>query len=199
MDGPLQFKWIVIGKSGAGKTCILKRLVNNEFKEGTQSTIGIEYFTYSMECNGQKVKLNIWDTAGQEQFYTVTKAYYRSAVGVILVYDILERKTFEDLPRWLRDARLEADPKCEIILVGNKTDKEADRQVSEAEAMDFITAHNIGDYIEVSALNGQNVTDIFERLAARILEKLKNKEIKAIPAPISPSVTINQNEKSGCC
>ncbi|KAH0795003.1 small GTP-binding protein [Histomonas meleagridis] len=116
-DQPLQFKFIVIGCSGAGKTSIVRRLVDNKFVKGTQSTVGIEYFTHITTIEGRTVKMMIWDTAGQERFYTIAKAYFRSALGVVLVFDITDRKSFDQLPRWLRDARLEADPHCSVILV----------------------------------------------------------------------------------
>lgn len=189
-------KWIVIGKSGSGKTSILKRIVYNEVPEEPLSTVGVEFFSYQVP--ERDVKLNIWDTAGQERYYTMTKSYYRSAVGVVVVYDICERNTFEDLPRWVRDARVEADPNCELILVGNKIDKQDQRKVSREEAEDFAKHHNINNYIEVSAKSGEHCNEIVSKLLEVLNEKIANKVIDLTRAPVSPSAMIPQKSDS-CC
>jgi small GTP-binding protein len=149
-DLPVQFKFIVIGASGSGKTSIVRRLCEGKYAKGLQSTVGIEYFTHVATVSGRTVKMMIWDTAGQERFYAVAKAYFRSAVGVILVFDIADRTSFDQLPRWLRDARTEADPHCTVYLVGNKLDLEQRRTVSRTEAENFAKTHKL-QYIETSA------------------------------------------------
>ncbi|KAK8890724.1 hypothetical protein M9Y10_035509 [Tritrichomonas musculus] len=175
-DQPLQFKFIVIGCSGAGKTSIVRRLVDNKYVKGTQSTVGIEYFTHITTIEGRNVKMMIWDTAGQERFYTIAKAYFRSALGVILVFDITDRKSFDQLPRWLRDARTEADPHCSVILVGNKSDLSSSRVVSKEEAEDFARSHELC-YIETSAAENSNIEEVFMRAGADLLRKVTSGEI----------------------
>lgn len=175
-DQPLQFKFIVIGCSGAGKTSIVRRLVDNKYVKGTQSTVGIEYFTHVTTIEGHNIKMMIWDTAGQERFYTIAKAYFRSALGVILVFDITDRKSFDQLPRWLRDARTEADPHCSVILVGNKSDLSSSRVVSKEEAEDFARSHELC-YIETSAAENSNIEEVFMRAGADLLRKVTSGEI----------------------
>jgi len=199
----LQFKFIVIGCSGAGKTSILRRLVDNKFTKGTQSTVGIEYFTYVTTIEGKSVKMMIWDTAGQERFYTIAKAYFRSALGVILVFDITDRKSFDQLPRWLRDARMEADPNCTVILVGNKSDLAENRSVSKEEAEKFAKEHEL-EYIETSALSNSNVEEAFLRTGSSLMRKQASGKIaNAGGGAQQNTVPIGNNnndgKKKGCC
>lgn len=198
-DQPIQFKFIVIGCSGAGKTSILRRLVDNKFVKGTQSTVGIEYFTYVTTIEGRTIKMMIWDTAGQERFYTIAKAYFRSALGVVLVFDIADRKSFDQLPRWLRDARMEADPHCSVILVGNKSDLAATRVVSKEEAEEFAKTHEL-QYIETSALENKCIEETFIKTGADLLRKVSSGEITAATASTSngaPTVIIPDGKNGG--
>lgn len=204
-DQPIQFKFIVIGCSGAGKTSILRRLVENKFVKGTQSTVGIEYFTHITTINGRTIKMMIWDTAGQERFYTIAKAYFRSALGVVLVFDITDRKSFDQLPRWLRDARMEADPHCSVILVGNKSDLAANRVVSKEEAEEFARTHEL-QYIETSALENTCIEETFIKTGADLLRKVGTGEIAAAvtpPGSVQGSVNVTDTKKNGkkegCC
>ena len=199
-DQPLQFKFIVIGCSGAGKTSIVRRLVDNKFVKGTQSTVGIEYFTHITAIEGRTIKMMIWDTAGQERFYTIAKAYFRSALGVVLVFDITDRKSFDLLPRWLRDARMEADPHCSVILVGNKTDLAASRVVSKEEAEEFAKNHEL-QYIETSAADNTHIEEVFMKTGTDLLRKVASGEINVGTAPSgAPSVNIGRSERTqrGC-
>jgi small GTP-binding protein len=176
LDAPPQFKFIVIGASGAGKTSIVRRLTEGKFVPGTQSTVGIEYFTHVTTIEGQTVKLMIWDTAGQERFYTIAKAYFRSALGVILVFDICDRKSFESLPRWLRDARMEADTHCSIFVVGNKLDLAPKRAVSAEEGEEFAKAQGL-QYVETSAAEDVKIEEVFLRATTDLLRKVASGEV----------------------
>ena len=192
----IQLKYIVIGASGGGKTSILRRLAENRFLKGTQSTVGIEYFTYQATLEGQPVKLMLWDTAGQERFYTIAKAYFRGAIGVILVFDICDRKSFDQLPKWLRDARIEADPNCIVMLVGNKVDLADRRCVSREEAEEFARTHDM-EYLETSAKKGTNIEEVFLRSATEILHKAMKGEIQSVGTGQTlkqPTVNINIDE-----
>lgn len=168
-------KIIVIGSSGGGKTSLLKRLVDKNFSPNTASTVGVEYFTYDTTIDGHRVRLLLWDTAGQERFYTISKAYFRSALGVILVFDITDRKSFEQIPRWLRDARNDADKDCSAILVGNKTDMESGRVVTAEEAEAFAAQHDLV-YVETSVRKNMNVDEVFVRLSRDILARVERGE-----------------------
>ena len=164
------FKFIIIGSSGVGKTAILKRLVEDTFSADSQSTIGVEFDSTIIEVDGQQVKLQIWDTAGQERFRSIAKAYFRNAVGVVLVFDITERKTFDDINMWLNDVHALCDPTATVILIGNKADLGDNRTVTLAEAEQFAQQHQL-TYLETSALNGTNVREAFVNVATTIYRK----------------------------
>ncbi|KAH0792388.1 Ras family protein [Histomonas meleagridis] len=197
MKEALQFKFIVIGASGGGKTSILKVLTEGKFAPGTQSTIGIDYYTYNTTIENQPIKMMLWDTAGQERFYTIVKSYYRAAVGCVLVYDITNRSSFEQLPKWLKDATVEADPHCSFILVGNKVDLSSKRTVSSQEAEEFARTHNLM-YMETSALENTQISELFLKLGTDTLHKYIQGEITAMSMP-KETVKENQEEDSGKC
>jgi small GTP-binding protein len=169
-EGRKTFKFIVIGTSGVGKTAILKRLVDDVFTTESQSTIGVEFLATSIDVDGQTVKLQIWDTAGQERFRSIAKAYFRSAIGVILVFDLSDRKSFDDLAQWLNDIHALCDPNAVVTLIGNKLDLVAQRKVSQGEAESFASLHQL-TYLETSALGGDHIQDAFHRTAAAILRR----------------------------
>lgn len=197
-EDELSLKFIVIGASGGGKTSILRRLVDDKFIKGTQSTIGIEYFTYVTTIENQQVRLLLWDTAGQERFYTIAKAYFRNALGIILVYDICDRKSYESLPRWLRDATLEADPHNTAILVGNKVDRESERVVSREEAEQFSKLNHL-QYAETSALANIGIQEVFLRTATKIVQKIQTGEIQLVKPGQSPPAVKNEQDSKKCC
>jgi small GTP-binding protein len=169
-EGIATFKFIVIGSSGVGKTAILRRLVDNVFTGESQTTVGVEFMATTLEVDGASVKLQIWDTAGQERFRSIAKAYFRSALGVMLVFDLSTRQSFEDLTHWLGDIHSLCDPNAEVTLVGNKSDLEDVRSVSPTETEAFTTLHHLS-YVETSALAGDNVQEAFRRTAAAIYRK----------------------------
>jgi small GTP-binding protein len=186
------FKFIIIGSSGVGKTAILKRLTEDTFSADSQSTIGVEFDSTLVEVDGQSVKLQIWDTAGQERFRSIAKAYFRNAVGVILVVDICERKTFEDVNMWLNDVHSLCDATAVVILIGNKSDLAKNRTVTLAEAEEYAQHHQL-TYLETSAMSGANVREAFLKVATQIYRKAPkpSKPTTQTPAPSAKS--------GGCC
>jgi small GTP-binding protein len=164
------FKFIVIGSSGVGKTCLLKRHIDDQFSGEEVSTIGAEYVSKIEEIDGQPIRLQIWDTAGQEKFRSIAKSYFRNAVGVILVYDITDRRSFDDLSTWLNDVHQFCDPNAAVTLIGNKLDLAAQRAVTSGEAQLFATNHQL-PYIEASARDGENVAEAFQRAAKTVYER----------------------------
>lgn len=200
------YKIVVVGSSGVGKTALVQRLTDNIFTGENQSTIGVEFKTYPVTVGDDQVKLNIWDTAGQEKFRSVSKAYFRSAVGGILVFSINDRESFEELGRWLNDLQSLALPNALILLVGNKSDLASERVIASNEAEAFAIRHNM-EYMETSAQDATNVTEAFIRLATGVHEKVKSGEIvgqfiQSTRPPISlipqPSPQTPQNNGS-CC
>ena len=128
---------VLIGDSGVGKSNLLARFTRNEFSMDSKSTIGVEFATRSLKVDNKTIKAQIWDTAGQERYRAITSAYYRGAVGALLVYDISQHKTHESVERWLKELRDHADSSIVIMLVGNKSDLKHLRAVPTDEAKDF--------------------------------------------------------------
>ena len=128
---------MLIGDSGVGKSNLLSRFTRNEFNLDSKSTIGVEFATRSIQVDSKTIKAQIWDTAGQERYRAITSAYYRGAVGALLVYDISKHQTYENVTRWLKELRDHADANIVIMLVGNKSDLRHLRAVPTEEAKAF--------------------------------------------------------------
>ncbi|KAK8863568.1 hypothetical protein M9Y10_011254 [Tritrichomonas musculus] len=198
------YKVVVVGASGVGKTAIVQRLVDGSFTDEGQPTIGVEFKCYTTRVGDDKVKLNIWDTAGQEKFRSVSKAYFRNAVGAILVYALNDRNSFDELGRWLNDLQSLSTPNCVILAVGNKLDLEEERVIPSSEAEAFAERHGL-EYFEMSALDARNVEGTFAELTKKIHEKVKKGEIKGNFQLNSPPIVVSaenrgvNNNSSGCC
>jgi Ras-related protein Rab-2A len=171
MVQPIKLKFVTLGESAVGKTSLLRRLCENAFTQTGIPTLGVEYFPHSVIIDGQPVCILLWDTAGQERFFSVSLSYIRSALGIILVFDITLRSSFDAIPKWLREVRSKADPNCSVILIGNKSDLAENRRVSQSEAEDFAKAHSLS-YIEASAANGENVEEAFLKVARELNGKV---------------------------
>uniref|UniRef100_A0A8C8HWH8 small monomeric GTPase n=1 Tax=Oncorhynchus tshawytscha TaxID=74940 RepID=A0A8C8HWH8_ONCTS len=152
------FKVVLIGDSGVGKSNLLSRFTRNEFNLESKSTIGVEFATRSIQVDGKTIKAQIWDTAGQERYRAITSAYYRGAVGALLVYDIAKHLTYENVERWLKELRDHADNNIVIMLVGNKSDLRHLRAVPTDEACAFAEKNTLS-FIETSALDSTNVEE----------------------------------------
>jgi len=193
------FKLLLIGDSGVGKTCLLFRFADNTFNSTFISTIGIDFKIQTLEIDGKRIKLQVWDTAGQERFRTITTAYYRGAMGILLVYDVTSKKSFENITNWLRNIEEHASEGVEKLLVGNKSDLEEKRAISEEEGQLLAVQHSI-DFIEASALSGENVREAFMRMARRVKIKHEAKQTNASSSPSTPktnSVVIEGVTQSG--
>ncbi|KAG8933103.1 hypothetical protein FRC03_001335 [Tulasnella sp. 419] len=169
---PLNIKLLLIGNSSVGKSSLLLRFADHTWlaEEEASATIGVDFRVSKMEVNGRRVKLSIWDTAGQERFRTITSSYYRGAQGIILVYDVSNRETFEALPRWFTELETYVSPDVVKILVGNKVDKEYSRAVSEEEGRNF--AERMGTlFVEASAKSSIGVDNTFKEVVTKIVEK----------------------------
>lgn len=164
------FKFIIVGDSAAGKSSILLRFTDNRFQSSHDLTIGVEFATKIISKQNTVYKLQIWDTAGQEAFRSITKSYYRGTIGCLMVYDVTNRTSFESLEFWILDLKKYCDPNTVITLVGNKSDL-ADRQVSTEEGNIFAAKHGIG-FFETSAKTGDKITDCFVDVVEQIGKKL---------------------------
>jgi len=202
------FKVVLIGDSGVGKSNLLSRFTRNEFNLESKSTIGVEFATRSINVDGKTVKAQIWDTAGQERYRAITSAYYRGAVGALLVYDIAKHATYVNVTRWLKELRDHADSNIVIMLVGNKSDLKHLRAVPTEEAKGFSTENGLS-FIETSALDASNVESAFQTILTDIYRIVSSKSLAQDADPIkpptgdtltvSPSVDASTNKASNCC
>nr|AEO51738.1 Rab8 [Helicoverpa armigera] len=169
------FKLLLIGDSGVGKTSILFRFSEDAFNISFISTIGIDFKIRTIDLDGKKVKLQIWDTAGQERFRTITTAYYRGSMGIMLVYDVTNEKSFENIKNWIRNIEENASADVEKMILGNKCDLEAKRQVSKERGEQLAVEYQI-KFIETSAKDSLNVESAFYTLARDIKAKMEKKQ-----------------------
>ncbi|CAI9770153.1 unnamed protein product [Fraxinus pennsylvanica] len=177
------FKAVLIGDSGVGKSNLLSRFTRNEFCLESKSTIGVEFATRTLQVEGRTVKAQIWDTAGQERYRAITSAYYRGALGALLVYDVTKPTTFENVSRWLKELRDHADSNIVIMLVGNKTDLKHLRAVATEDAQGFAEKEGLS-FIETSALEAINVENAFQMILSEIYRKISKKPLSSDePAP----------------
>jgi len=170
------FKVVLIGDSGVGKSNLLSRFTRNEFNLESKSTIGVEFATRSIQVDGKTIKAQIWDTAGQERYRAITSAYYRGAVGALLVYDIAKHLTYENVERWLRELRDHADTNIVVMLVGNKSDLRHLRAVPTDESKAFAEKNTLS-FIETSALDSTNVETAFHNILTEIYRIVSQKQI----------------------
>lgn len=166
------FKYIIIGDTGVGKSCLLLQFTDKRFRTDHDLTIGVEFGARLITIDNKQIKLQIWDTAGQESFRSITRSYYRGASGALLVYDISRRDTFNHLTRWLEEARQNANANMVIMLIGNKCDLER-REVSYEEGAQFAREHGL-IFSETSAKTAQNVEEAFIQTARKIYENIQN-------------------------
>uniref|UniRef100_A0A5B6ZY98 Putative Ras-related protein RABA3 n=1 Tax=Davidia involucrata TaxID=16924 RepID=A0A5B6ZY98_DAVIN len=170
------FKVVVIGDSAVGKTQILSRFTKNEFCFDSKSTIGVEFQTRTLTIKSKIIKAQIWDTAGQERYRAVTSAYYRGALGAMLVYDITKRQTFDHVARWVEELRAHADNSIVIMLIGNKADLVDLRAVPTEDAVEFAEDQSLF-FFETSALSGDNVDSAFFKLLEEIYGVVSKKAL----------------------
>jgi len=193
------FKLLLIGDSGVGKSCLLLRFADDTYTESYISTIGVDFKIRTVELDGKTIKLQIWDTAGQERFRTITSSYYRGAHGIIVVYDITDQESFNNVKQWLQEIDRYACENVNKLLVGNKCDLTQKRTVETQAAKDYADQLGI-PFLETSAKSSTNVETAFLTMAG---------EIKGRIGPVAPTggqqgvkigATQSINEKkSGCC
>ncbi|CAI0561217.1 unnamed protein product [Linum tenue] len=172
------FKIVVIGDSAVGKSNLLSRFARNEFDANSKATIGVEFQTQLLDIDGKEIKAQIWDTAGQERFRAVTSAYYRGAVGALVVYDITRKTTFDSVTRWLQELSMHCDTTVGKMLVGNKCDLDDIREVSKEEGKRVAEEQGLF-FMETSALDSTNVEAAFEVVIREIYNNLRRKVLNS--------------------
>ncbi|EFJ06095.1 rab family GTPase [Selaginella moellendorffii] len=202
------FKVVLIGDSGVGKSNLLSRFTRNEFSLESKSTIGVEFATRSINVDGKLIKAQIWDTAGQERYRAITSAYYRGAVGALLVYDVTRLVTFENVERWLKELKDHTDSNIVVMLVGNKSDLRHLRCVSTEDGQAYSEKEGLY-FMETSALESVNVENSFKQILTQIYRVVSKKALdvgedpSAVPGK-GQTINVSKDDvtatkKVGCC
>jgi len=164
-------KLLLIGDSGVGKSCLLLRFSDNSFTQSFITTIGIDFKIKTVEIDGKRIKLQIWDTAGQERFRTITTAYYRGAMGILLIYDVTDEISFQNIRNWIRNIEQHAADNVNKVLIGNKCDCASDKVVETDRGQSLADEYGI-KFFEASAKSDINVTEAFIHIATEIKNRL---------------------------
>jgi len=165
------FKVLLVGDSGVGKSCLMHRFIDDDFTESYISTIGVDFKIRTFAANDKTIKMQIWDTAGQDRFFSITSSYYRNGHGIAVVFDVTDMDSFDHVKRWLGEIDKYAKEDVSVLLIGNKSDMESSRVVDSEMAKALADQYNI-PYIETSAKNASNVEDAFLRMAADIKSRV---------------------------
>ena len=183
---------------------MLLQFTDKRFQPVHDLTIGVEFGARLINIDHHSIKLQIWDTAGQESFRSITRSYYRDAAGALLVYDITRRESFNHLARWLEEARQNGNPNMTIMLIGNKSDLEHRRAVSTKEGEAFAQEHGLV-FLETSAKTAANVESAFIKTAENIYEKIKDghydpsREGNGVKLGVMASAPKSVKKSGGCC
>ena len=187
------YKLLLLGDSTVGKTCFLIKYTDQSFQDIHMATIGLDYRVKTMKLkNNKEVKIQIWDTAGQDRFRSITKNYYKGSHGIILIYDITNRRTFENVQKWISQIREETSQNVVIYLIGNKIDMKEERKVSTEEGKKL--ADELGlPFMETSAKEGININEVFDDIVERVDKVFGN-----IPTATKKN-KIYKPKNSKCC
>ncbi|KAK6090762.1 hypothetical protein P3W45_000007 [Vairimorpha bombi] len=174
------FKFILIGTSGVGKTCLMRRFADEIYENTQGSTIGVDFKIKTIEIDNNKVKLQIWDTAGQERFRAIISNYYRGAHGILIVFDMTDERSFENLEEWIGEIKKNTKEQVEVIILGNKVDKEADIKVTDQQIEEFLAKNKIpkDNFKKTSAKLNIKVNEAFELLTRRLITKTESGSFK---------------------
>lgn len=198
MSSSITIKVIIIGDASVGKTAIMNRYVKDSFQDNYTATIGVSYSSKVLRMDDYDIQLQIWDTAGQEIYRSITRSYYRGAQVAIIVYDITKKETFDAIPIWLNEINSNCTPECNKILVGNKSDCENERDVSQSATTEFLQQHDI-TMIETSAKTGQNISDLFEEAISQYLARTGAEVTRKETTTEKIEIANPPKDKKKCC
>ena len=195
-------KLLLLGDSSVGKTSIIIKYISNKFMDTNIATLGVDYMDKTVDYNNLKVFLQIWDTSGEEKFRSITRNFYRNADGLLVVFDLTCKESFNHVKNWINQAK-EHKNDIKTILVGNKLDLEDEREVDKETALKFAEKNNL-KYLETSAKNGKNINNSFKEMIALILNDKTEQEIKKEFTKSDSSISINSGKdgkkiKKSCC
>ena len=196
------YKVILVGDSGVGKTCLLSMYVKGIIEQ-TIPTIAVEFCTKEIELyDGTKIKVQLWDTAGEERFKSLAMTYYRKAYGILLLFDVTKKSSFMACKNYLEEVRINSDKKCVIYLVGNKIDLADEREITKEEAENFAKKENI-KYIETSAVKNMKVNEAFTSLLNSIYQVKKEDDKSKLFLKNTASIELKRNQQFNtdnfCC
>jgi small GTP-binding protein len=190
-------KILMVGESGVGKTCLIKRFIKNEFSLTHLSTIAIDFKMKVLKVQNTMLKLQIWDTAGQERFNTLTAGFFKGSDGVVVTYSVTERKSYDNVNKWMNQIHSLAPKNVRIVLVGNKIDMQEQREVTVEEGKAMAQKYD-AVFFETSAKSGENVEQVFNKLAEDILFKIKENP-KSNDETSLTSMSKLKSDKKKCC
>ena len=183
----LSFKIIVVGDSGVGKSCLTMKGTKNHFEECYSPTVGFEFFTFNIMIKDKNIKLQIWDTCGQEAYRSLITSFYRNSSLAIIAYSIDNQNSFNNIEAWLNEIKTQANPETKIFLIGTKSDLE-NRQIPTDVAKEFSKQHGFNYFIETSAKKGENTQEVFIQAAKELYKShLEYKDRASRPGSISPT------------
>jgi len=225
MEHDITFKALLLGDPGVGKSSILSNYIKRDFKAEHNATVGVEFGSKLLEFDNQKIKLQIWDTAGQESFRSIIRSFYRDAAIVYLVYNVCRRDSFDKLDSWIEELNQNAVTTAVLILIGNQADKEEERKVEFSEGERFARDKKFELFLETSAFRGDNIDKCFYEGTKRAFESYQkeqvNRKVHRLEGSIERPATVNladhrrsysrlsnnkptslpieEKQKSGCC
>lgn len=189
-------KLLLIGDSGVGKSCLLLRFSDDSFTTSFITTIGIDFKIKTIDLDGKRIKLQIWDTAGQERFRTITTAYYRGAMGILLVYDCTDESSFSNIRNWIRNIETHAADSVNKVLIGNKCDMISEKAVDTAKGQALADEYGM-KFFETSAKNNINVEEAFVSIARDIKKRLMDNPGPKNPAAGGSNSGVELNNQKG--
>ena len=199
------FRYIIVVDMAIGKSCLLLQFTDHKFRHQHELTIGVEFGGKTIEVKNKNVKIQIWDTAGQEAFQAITRTYYKGAIGALLVYDITRKETFDHINKWLNEVKLNGSKDICCILIGNKKDLEEQRQVKYEEGKKLAEDNNLL-FLETSAKTAENVQESFVISAEKILDQINKTGVDPTAPSKNVKISIDDDdeeekkeEKKKCC
>lgn len=212
----LSFKMIVIGDAGVGKSCLTMKATKNIFEDFYSATVGFEFFTFNVQLDNKYVRLQIWDTCGQEIYRSLISSFYRSSALAMMVYSIDDMNSFLHIDTWVKEVKSQGHPDVKIFLIGNKADLEEKRKVPTERAQKYAEENKFNFFMETSAKTGYNAKEVFIEAAKVLLtdqltyaKKVSNKKKNPLSVSDNPNVPVplsindlgsmNRGNKKGCC